>query len=63
MLSGDPKIDELGVAKFGELDQGLKDKLVSKLKGLNVKNEVITDILGSLSNIRTRWSDLVFKTW
>ena len=61
MLSGDPKIDELGVAKFGELDQGLKDKLVRKLKGLNVKDEIITDILGSLSNIRTRWSDLFSK--
>ena len=40
MLEGNPTIDKDGIAKFGELDQGLKDKLVSRLKGLDVKDEV-----------------------
>jgi hypothetical protein len=61
LLSGDPKLDDLGVATFGKLDEAKKATLVKELKDLKVDNQVITDILGSLSTIRTRWSDLFSK--
>ena len=35
--------------------------LVKKLKDLKVDDQVVTDILASLSAIRTRWSDLFSK--
>ena len=61
LLSGDPKLDDLGVAQFGKLDETKKAALVKKLKDLKVDDQVIADILGSLSAIRTRWSDLFSK--
>jgi len=61
LLSGDPKLDDLGVATFGKLDEAKKAALVKELKDMNVDDQVITDILGSLSTIRTRWSDLFSK--
>ena len=61
LLSGDPKLDDLGVATFGKLDEAKKATLVKELKDLKVDDQVITDILGSLSTIRTRWSDLFSK--
>jgi hypothetical protein len=61
LLSGDPKLDDLGVATFGKLDETKKAALVKKLKDLKVDDEVTTDILGSLSAIRSRWSDLFSK--
>jgi hypothetical protein len=61
LLSGDPKLDDLGVAQFGKLDETKKTALVKKLKDLKVEDEVVTDILGGLSAIRTRWADLFSK--
>ncbi len=61
LLSGDPKLDDLGVATFGKLDDTKKAALVKKLKDMNVDDQVVTDILGSLSSIRTRWADLFSK--
>jgi hypothetical protein len=61
LLSGDPKLDDLGVATFGKLDETKKAALVKKLKDLKVDDEVTTDILGGLSAIRSRWSDLFSK--
>ena len=61
LLSGDPKLDDLGVATFGKLDETKKAALVKKLKDMNVDDQVVTDILGSLSSIRTRWADLFSK--
>ena len=38
-----------------------KAALVKELKDLKVDDQVVTDILASLSTIRTRWSDLFSK--
>ena len=47
---------------FGKLDETKKAALVKKLKDLKVDDQVVTtDILASLSAIRTRWSDLFSK--
>jgi len=61
LLSGDPKLDDLGVATFGKLDETKKAALVKELKDLKVDDQVVADILASLSSIRTRWSDLFSK--
>ena len=61
MLKGDPKIDELGNTTFGELDQTLKNQIAKELKDMKVDDQVIADIFGSLSTIRTRWTDLFSK--
>jgi hypothetical protein len=58
LLSGDAKIDDIGVAKFGKLDQTKKEALLKKLQGLNVDEDTIGSIFGSLVAIRDRWSDL-----
>ena len=36
LLSGEAQIDDLGVARFGALDQTKKEALLKKLKSLNV---------------------------
>ena len=61
MLSGKAELDDQGVATFGKLDDAKKDALVKKLKDMNVDDQVVTDILASLSTIRGRWSDLFSK--
>ncbi len=61
LLSGDPKLDDLGVATFGKLDETKKAALVKELKDMKVDDQVVADILASLSSIRTRWSDLFSK--
>ena len=61
MLSGKAELDDQGVATFGKLDDAKKDALVKKLKDMDVDDQVITDILGSLSTIRGRWADLFSK--
>ena len=61
MLSGKAELDDQGVATFGKLDEAKKDALVKKLKDMNVDDQVVTDILASLSTIRTRWADLFSK--
>jgi len=58
LLSGEAKIDDLGVAKFGALDQTKKEALLKKLKDLNVKDETIGSIFGGLMDIRDRWAEL-----
>jgi hypothetical protein len=61
LLSGKAELDDQGVATFGKLDDAKKDALVKKLKDMNVDDQVVTDILGSLSMIRGRWSELFSK--
>ncbi len=61
MLSGKAELDDQGVATFGKLDDAKKDALVKKLKDMKVDDQVVTDILASLSTIRGRWSDLFSK--
>ena len=61
LLSGDPKLDDLGVATFGKLDETKKAALVKELKDMKVDDQVVADVLTSLSSIRTRWSDLFSK--
>ena len=51
MLSGKAELDDQGVATFGKLDEAKKDALVKKLKDMNVDDQVVTDILASLSTI------------
>ena len=58
LLSGDAQIDDLGVARFGSLDQTKKEALLKKLKNLKVDEETIGTIFGSLTTIRDRWADL-----
>ena len=58
LLSGDAQIDDLGVARFGALDQTKKEALLKKLKVLNVDDDTIGTIFGSLTTIRDRWADL-----
>ena len=58
LLSGEAKIDDLGVAKFGALDQTKKEALLKKLKALKVDEETMGTIFGSLTTIRDRWADL-----
>ena len=52
LLSGDPKLNDLGVAEFGALDVAKRDALEKKLKDLKVDDAVIKDIFGNLSVIR-----------
>jgi hypothetical protein len=61
LLSGKAELDDQGVATFGKLDDAKKDALIKELKDMKVDDQVITDILASLSTIRTRWSDLFSK--
>jgi len=61
LLSGDPKLDDLGVATFGKLDDAKKAALIKELRDMKVDDQVITDIFFNLSAIRTRWSDLFSK--
>ena len=61
LLEGDPKIDDLGNTSFGALDETLKNQIAKELKAMNVDDQVIADIFGNLSAIRTRWSDLFSK--
>ena len=61
LLSGKAELDDQGVATFGKLDEAKKDALVKKLKDMNVDDQVVTDILASLSTIRGRWADLFSK--
>jgi hypothetical protein len=61
LLSGKAELDDSGIATFGKLDETKKAALVKELKDMKVDDQVITDILGSLSTIRTRWSDLFSK--
>ena len=58
LLSGDAQIDDLGVARFGSLDQTKKEALLKKLQKLKVDEETIGTIFGSLTTIRDRWADL-----
>ena len=58
LLSGDAQIDDLGYAKFGALDQTKKEALLKKLKGLDVDEDTIGTIFGSLVTIRDKWADL-----
>ena len=61
LLSGKAELDDQGVATFGKLDDAKKAALVKELKDMKVDDQVVTDILASLSTIRTRWSDLFSK--
>ena len=61
LLSGKAELDDQGVATFGKLDEAKKTALVKELQEMKVDDQVITDILGSLSTIRSRWSDLFSK--
>ena len=61
LLSGKAELDDLGVATFGKLDDAKKNALVKELKDMKVDDQVITDILASLSTIRGRWADLFSK--
>ena len=56
--SGEAKIDDLGVAKFGGLDQTKKEALLKKLKDLKVDDDTIGSIFGGLMDIRDRWAEL-----
>jgi len=58
LLSGEAQIDDLGYAKFGALDQTKKEALLKKLQGLNVDDDTIGTIFGSLTTIRDKWADL-----
>ena len=58
LLSGDAQIDDLGYAKFGALDQTKKEALLKKLKNLNVDEDTIGTVFGSLVTIRDKWADL-----
>jgi len=58
LLSGEAQIDDLGYAKFGALDQTKKEALLKKLQGLNVDEDTIGTIFGSLTTIRDKWADL-----
>jgi len=61
LLSGKAELDDQGVATFGKLDEAKKKALVEKLKEMKVDDQVVTDILASLSTIRGRWSELFSK--
>jgi hypothetical protein len=61
LLSGKAELDDQGIATFGALDDTKKAGLVKRLKELGAKDETITEVLGSLSTIRTRWADLFSK--
>ena len=52
------KIDDLGYAKFGALDQTKKEALLKKLQDLKVDEDTIGTIFGSLTTIRDKWADL-----
>ena len=58
LLSGKAEIDDQGYATFGALDQTKKEALLKKLQGLNVDEDTIGTVFGSLTSIRDKWADL-----
>ena len=58
LLTGNPTYNDAGEVIFPALDAVKKTALVKRLRELKMKDEVITDLLGNLSNIRTKWGQL-----
>ena len=58
LLSGKAEIDDQGYATFGALDQTKKEALLKKLQGLNVDEDTIGTVFGSLTSIRDKWAEL-----
>ena len=61
LITGEPAYDDMGKVIFPTLDATKKAALVKRLRELKMDDEVITDLLGNLSSIRTKWSEL-FET-
>ncbi len=58
LLTGNPSYDDMGKVVFPTLDNTKKMALVKRLKELKMDDEVITDLFGNLSSIRTKWAEL-----
>ena len=58
LLSGKAEIDDQGYATFGALDQKKKEALLKKLQKLNVDEDTIGTVFGSLREIRDKWAKL-----
>lgn len=58
LLSGEPVIDDAGKVVFGNLDENIKNAVVTDLKNAGASDEIISNILGNLNVIRTGWGDM-----
>ena len=58
LLTGNPSYDDMGKVVFPKLDEAKKMALVKRLKELKMDDEVITDLFGNLSSIRSKWAEL-----
>jgi hypothetical protein len=65
LLSGEARLGDDGVAAFGEIDEVAKQKVIDNIKkfapNANVAAELEKSILGGLSVMRSKWSDLFSK--
>jgi hypothetical protein len=58
LVTGNPSYDDMGKVVFPTLDATKKGALVKRLKELKMDDEVVTDLFGNLSEIRTKWAQL-----
>jgi hypothetical protein len=58
LISGEPVIDDTGKVIFGNLDENIKNAVIKDLKDAGASDEVVSNILGNLSVIRTGWGDM-----
>jgi hypothetical protein len=58
LISGEPVIDDTGKVIFGNLDENIKNAVIKDLKDAGASDEVVANILGNLSVIRTGWGDM-----
>ena len=65
LLSGEAKLGDDGVAAFGPIDDAAKQKVIDSIKkfapNADVARELEKTILGNLSIMRSKWSDLFSK--
>ena len=65
LLSGEARLGDDGVAAFGEIDEVAKQKVIDGIRkfapNAQVAEELEKSILGGLSVMRSKWSDLFSK--
>jgi hypothetical protein len=65
LLSGEAKLGDDGIASFGEIDAAAKQRVIEGIRkfapNAQVAEELEKSILGGLSVMRSKWSDLFSK--
>ena len=58
LLSGKPTVNEAGNVVFGNVDETLKNNLITKFKANGAKQENIDAIFNNIDSIRKGWSEM-----